>query len=353
MGGVRGAIATTGLASRASPKRDSPLSQYDPTSLEGDGPRAEPCDRSGIDLRAMSMVMRPVAARRQLLKRLHVWLPKRGCTLSALWLGELEHADAMLSDYGQSCFEDNGSLHDFSETLNAVVAGRPVWRLARAWRSLVPVRSHRPMPLPVFLAMQALALRRGEMRMCAALGLGFLGLLRPAELLKLTGKNLVTPRKFLGPPRLVYIDIGMSKSSHRGGRLHQHVRVEVSVFVHFVETVSMQLGPEEQLWPTGGYGFRLLWDVLLKELGVPIGQPAGLTPASLRSGGATHMFAMTQDVQLGHWRGRWQHTTTLEHYLQEVGSASIVPALAPVGRAAVCRWASRARDDVSRFATSL
>lgn len=43
--------------------RDSSLSQYDPTSLEGDGPCAEPYDRSGIDLRAMSMVTRPVAAR--------------------------------------------------------------------------------------------------------------------------------------------------------------------------------------------------------------------------------------------------------------------------------------------------
>lgn len=89
---------------------------------------------------------------------------------------------------------------------------------------------------------------------------------------------------------------------------------------------------------------------MLKELGVPVGQQHGLTPASLRSGGATHMFAMTQDVQLVRWRGRWQHTPTLEHYLQEVGSASTVPRLEPVARATVCRWAARAREDVSRFA---
>lgn len=119
----------------------------------------------------------------------------------------------------------------------------------------------------------------------------------------------------------------------------------------FIEKVNEQLGPEERLLPVGGYGFRLLWDSLLKELGVPVGQQRGLAPASFWSGVATHMFAMTQHVQLVRWTGRWQHNATLEHYLKEVGSASIVPRLAPVARAAVCRWAAPAREDVSRFAT--
>lgn len=222
-------------------------------------------------------------------------------------------------------------------------------RRARAWRSLVPVQSHRPMPLPVLLAMQALALGRREIRMRAALGLGFLGLLRPDGIMNLKCKCLVTPRKLMGPAHLMYIDIGAAESSYRGGPLHQHVRVEDAIFVLFVEKVNEQLGPEKQLLPLGGYSFRLLWDSLLTELGVPVGQRAGLTPASLRAGGATRMFAMTQDVQLVRWQGRWQHTTTLEHYLQEVGSASIVPNLATVARAAVCRWATRARLEVSRF----
>lgn len=138
------------LRGRRRSSRDSPPSQYDPTSLEGDGPRAEPLEREGIDLPGMSMVTRPVAARRQkLLERLHIWLQQRGLALSALWLNMVEHADALLSDYGQHCFEEKGSLHDYSETLNAVVAGRPewrratakAWRVARAWRSLVPVQS--------------------------------------------------------------------------------------------------------------------------------------------------------------------------------------------------------------------
>lgn len=119
----------------------------------------------------------------------------------------------------------------------------------------------------------------------------------------------------------------------------------------FVEKINEQLGPEEHLLPFGGFAFRLLWDSLLTELGVPVGQQAGPTPASPRAGGAAHTFAKTQDVQLVRWRGRWQHMATLEHYLQEVGSASIVPNLAPVAGAAVCRWATQARAKVSRFAT--
>lgn len=291
----------------------SPLSQFDPASLEGDGPRAEPHEREGVDLRVLSMVTRPVAARRQLLlKRLHVWLANRGSSLTALWAGKVEYAHAILADYGQYNFEQGRSLHDYTESLNAVVAGRPewrratakAWRVARAWRSLVPVKSHRPMP----------------------------------------------QRKLMGPPHLLYIDIGVAKSSHRGGPLHQHARVEDAIFVPFIERLVEQLGPEEKLWPTGAYDFRLRWDALLTELGVPVGQRDGLTPASLRSGGATRMFAMSQDVQLVRWRGRWQDNNTLEHYLQEVGSASIVPRLPPTSRAAVCRWAAQAREAVSRFA---
>lgn len=307
-----------------------------------------------------SLARWPRADRKLLLKRLHLWLERRNLSLTVLWLNQVEIADALLTDCRQYCFEEKGSLHDFTETLNAVVAGRPewrratakAWRVARAWRSLVPVQTHRPMPLPILLAMQALALRRREPRVCAALGLVFHGLLRPAEILKLKGKCLVTPRRLMGTPHLMYIHIGAAKSSSRGGPLHQHVRVEDAIFVPFVEKLNEQLGPEEQLWPLGGCAFRLLRDSLLSELGVPVGQHAVLTPASLRAGGATHMFAMTQDVQLVRWRGRWQHTNTLEHYLQEVGSASIVPSLAPVARAAVCRWAAQARTEVSRFATA-
>lgn len=172
-------------------------------------------------------------------------------------------------------------------------------------------------------------------------GLGFLELFRPADVLKVTGSSLLTPRKLMGPPHLMYIDIGVSKSSHCGGPLHQHVRVEDAYFVPFIAQLDEQISPEEKLLPMGGYNFRLLWDALLKELGMPVGQQHGLTPA----------IAMTQDVQLVRWRGRWQHNATLEHYLQEVGSASIVPPVPPVSQAAVCCWAAQAREAVSRFAT--
>lgn len=170
-------------------------------------------------------------------------------------LGKVEHADALLTDYGQYCFEEGGSLHDYSARWSpggrGSVVPLPRHGVWRAWRSLVPVQSNRPMPLPVLLATQALALRRCAVRMCAPLGLGFLGLLRPAEVLKLMGKSLVTPRKVMGPPHLMYIDIGASKSSYRSGLLHQPLRMDDSNFVPFVEKMNEQLGPDEKLLPLG------------------------------------------------------------------------------------------------------
>ena len=66
---------------------------------------------------------------------------------------------------------------------------------------------------------------------------------------------------------------------------------------------------------------------ILDELGLDHVQPTGLTPAGLRAGCATHLFICTQDIALVKWRGRWQSDKTLEHYLQELGSCSLLATL--------------------------
>ena len=96
-------------------------------------------------------------------------------------------------------------MHDFSETINAMVDGRRDWRrlavktpdVAKAWRRLYPATCHIPSPLPALLAMQTAAMRRGGVLFTAALGLGFLGLFRPSELLGLAMEDI----QRLSPPR--------------------------------------------------------------------------------------------------------------------------------------------------------
>lgn len=191
-------------------------------------------------------------------------------------------------------------------------------------------------------------------RFAAALGLGFLGLLRPVEITTLKLKDIVVPSLLLGPVDRLFLQLGRTKTSLRGGALHQHVRIDDSILVPFVATLLEALKGKKDvpLLPGGAGAFRRLWDSALEDLRVPHTSMDGLTPASLRAGGATHLFANTQDIGLVKWRGRWTSDRTLETYLQELGSASVVPKLNASVRQDIYEKSRRTRSHLVRFASS-
>jgi hypothetical protein len=320
------------------------------TGLEGGSPRqhvnvlVEPgCGESTTKRCAM------------LIRRLHAWsLRSDRLGVSEIWAGTLEVANTVLSSYGQACYDSGGSLHDHLETINAVVDGRRQWRkltvlaweVGKSWRRLVPVRCHTPVPLAVLLAMQTESIRRGWLLFAAALGLGFLGLLRPSEILNLHLEDVMTPSTLFGPPGRMFLRLGRTKTSHRSGAVHQRVRIDDSVFVPFMEAISKLPGahPRHRLLRDGACAFRRRWDAVLHSLGIVQGRFEGLTPARLRAGGATHLFLCTQDIALVKWRGRWVSDRTLEHYLQEMGSASFITTLPEATRDRIASYAARTRQ---------
>ncbi len=86
-------------------------------------------------------------------------------------------------------------------------------------------------------------------------------------------------------------------------------------------------------------------DALLDELGLlAYVRPTGLIPAGLRAGGATHVLLSTQDVALVKWCGRRQTDKTLEHYLQDLGSCSLLATLGPDLRERITACASYTRS---------
>lgn len=73
-----------------------------------------------------------------------------------------------------------------------------------------------------------------------------------------------------------------------------------------------------RLWLASPSSFRRRWDTVGAELGVATTTSRGVTPASLRDGGATQFYALTEDlVRLQH-RARWQRLGTLQISVQEV-----------------------------------
>eukprot|EP00972_Heterocapsa_arctica_P088322 13025266-Heterocapsa_arctica.AAC.1 len=66
--------------------------------------------------------------------------------------------------------------------------------------------------------------------------------------------------------------------------------------------------------------FRSLFDQLVAFFGVPTKDRIGITPGSLRPGGATHLYKHADVPEKVRYRGRWKSRTVFEIYIQEVAA---------------------------------
>ena len=85
----------------------------------------------------------------------------------------------------------------------------------------------------------------------------------------------------------------------------------------------MQLDAE--LYPLGAQSFRRRWNSLLEALDVPL--TIGLTPSSVRGGGAVAAYRAGLPIQDSVWKMRIQHVHTLQHYLQEMAADNVLAKL--------------------------
>jgi hypothetical protein len=122
------------------------------------------------------------------------------------------------------------------------------------------------------------------------------------------------------PVDRLYLKIEAPKSQHRGGSFTQHIRVLGELEVGFCEQILAALPASSRLYPFSDSTFRKRWDAILARLGVPLRM--GFTPASLRAGGTVHAYNTGTAVADLLWRLRLQHQKTLNHYLQEVATAT-------------------------------
>ena len=103
--------------------------------------------------------------------------------------------------------------------------------------------------------------------------------------------------------------------------------------VSVLSKVFGHLDPQEPLFPGTAYIFRRRWDAVLLALDVPTS--VRLTPGGVRGGGA--VAAYHRDIPIADilWAMRLKHTTTLEHYLQEVAALNVLAAMPSDAREAV------------------
>ena len=182
------------------------------------------------------------------------------------------------------------------------------------------------MPEKVMLAMVTVAVRWNLPNVALLIASGFLGLLRVHELRSLRFGSFLTPQRVLSDDRVLFSVIDKPKMCRLTAR-RACTRIDDAGVVDFAEHVVSKFPPQDLVFNGSYHELRAVFNAISAEIGLPHGGPDGLTLGSLRPGGATWLYKVTDNSELVRFRGRWASLRMLEIYIQEVGASSILPGL--------------------------
>lgn len=197
------------------------------------------------------------------------------------------------------------------------------------------------MPDAIMRAMVALSFAWGWIDIGMLVMVGFLGLLRPGELLALRVADFILPSTTMSAIRRLHIRIGAPKMRRLAAR-REHVTIDDEEVIQLVEKMCKDKDRNQRIFPGSAAQFRVLWNQLCGALHISHVDQVGMTPASLRAGGATFWFQLRDNSEWVRFRGRWASTRMLEIYIQEAGVDQIMQDLAPDVRAHIARLANAA-----------
>ena len=219
--------------------------------------------------------------------------------------------------------------------------------MATTWQAITPAENHVPTPPVVLLALVGLSLTWNWRSMCAYLLLAFTGLLRPGEALALRRQDILLPRDLMSNRRCLYIIVQRPKMRRVAAR-REHVRVQDPLVLQVMEQWLGGTDASSRLFPISAAYLRVLHDHLVSFFGILCLDGIGLTPASHRAGGATHMFHECNSIDTVRWHGRCACTSrTLEVYVQEVAALNVLPGLSADAIARIA-FMARARRSACR-----
>ena len=311
-----------------------------------------------IDLRERPSLGGATKAKRtRMIAELQAFAAERGDDFAALFVAGPDAVAKLLRDFGQMLYTSRRALHDYRETINAVVDLRRGWRtlmtaawdVVTEWQMEEPVEHHVPLPKVVFRAGVAVALLMNDVAFAVILFLGFVGGLRPGEAVRLLRSDIVLPQdvgRRTGPAFVVIREPGKAR---RRGVQAQQVTIDDPATVAFLAWALSGLARAAPLWPSKPAAFARRWKLYFSNvLGLSVASEDGFTPASMRAGYATELFQLTRDVALVQWQLRHENLTTLRHYIQELPLAVARAALNEEQLAVVRRFsraAGQLRED--------
>ena len=314
-----------------------------------------------IDLRERPSLGGTTKAKRtRMIAELQAFAAERGDDFAALLAAGPDAVAKLLRDFGQMLYTSRRALHDYRETINAVVDLRRGWRtlmtaawdVVTEWQMEEPVEHHVPLPKVVFRAGVAVALLMNDVAFAVILFLGFVGGLRPGEAVRLLRSDVVLPQdvgRRTGPAFVVIREPGKAR---RRGVQAQQVTIDDPATVAFLAWALSGLARAAPLWPSKPAAFARRWKLYFSNvLGLSVASEDGFTPASMRAGYATELFQLTRDVALVQWQLRHENLTTLRHYIQELPLA-VARAALNEDQLAVVRRFSRAAGQLREDAVA-
>ncbi len=267
-----------------------------------------------------------------------------GCSYDAFlqWI-DSDLAAKELVRYGQQVYDDGDTVAKFKHAIIVVSRDKRSWRPAldhaweavRKWEALEPSTPHVPCPLIVWKAMLSVAARWRWDGVAVGLIKQFAGGMRPGESLSVRRGAISLPSRWRD---LVVVAIWKHKSVTRGrAKGAHHVVIDDPLLVDVVEAHVLRLGDDDCVVGLKPHAFRRKFDAIIAELGL---ESLGLTPASLRAGGATERYLQREPIADISWLLRHADLNTTRHYIQ---SAAAMLALARIPAAAADEVERRAK----------
>lgn len=229
--------------------------------------------------------------------------------------------DEMLSEYINHLYQEGDHLSQAGWVLSAMKRFYPRARrqlptaqqFYNNWkRQHVPSRAV-PLTWLVVRAMAAAATRVGRMDMALCLFLGFVFFLRTGEILALRAHHVsIFPEK-----GTIFIALPDTKTS-RG--LMESVSLSDQRFCHIIHKLWLSSRPSGLLFAGSAANFRRLLRCLLCT--VDCGD-LNFSAYSLRRGGATHFYQMTNNLNATVLRGRWRDMATARLYIDDARASLI------------------------------
>ena len=196
------------------------------------------------------------------------------------------------------------------------------WELLSRWEQVQPVTHRVPVPKLILDAILAVSMSWGWLRFAALTALAFHGAMRVGEPIVATREDLILPDEAALLQKVCFLRVSKPKPGRRGRGRVQHARLDDAGAVDLAVAAFSHLDPSEKLFAATASTYRRRWDRAAEALQIPASLE--ITPGGLRGGGAVFMYHRNLTVADILWRMRLKQQSTLESYLQETATITII-----------------------------